>query len=197
MQNDQLALTPSGLRSFNRWHLVIAVMLALLLLLLPWLFNMGPNSWRTDCAAQPAAMAPTAKTPLVALSPVAPTASPEMPVPAAPAAAPELPPVPSVAKLYFSTAQAALPDKAGDTLAPVIAHLRAVPSARAVISGFHDARGDKAANEALALERARTVRAALEAGGIARERIDMAKPLETEGTGNLDEARRVEVGVLQ
>lgn len=189
MSNDNLALTPSGLRSFNKWHAILSLLLLALLFVLPWVFNIGPNSWKTDCAPKPVAAAP-APAPVVA-APAAVVAPPPPPAPA-----PALPPPPPAAKVYFGSDKFAMPATAAATLAPVVDYLKANASAKALISGFHDPRGDKAYNEELAKNRARAVRTDLEKAGIAKERIEMAKPAETTGTGNLPEARRVEVSVV-
>ena len=102
---------------------------------------------------------------------------------------------PEAAKLYFDTGKTSLPNDSNVTLEPIVTWLNANPQAKAVISGYHDARGSKAKNEKLAKNRAQSTLDALVAAGIATERIEMRKPMETEGDGNLDEARRVEVMV--
>ncbi len=185
MNHDNLALTPDGLRAYNRWHLILAAALLLLLFLLPALFGIGPGSWR-QCGAPAVAAAPAA-----AVVP-APTPAPA-PAPAdAPKAAA---PAPSAVKIYFASASTDLPADAAGKLQAIADHLKANPQAMAVLSGFHDPRGNQASNEELALNRARAVRAALEAAGIPRERVDMAKPQVTAGSGPNEEARRVEVSV--
>jgi outer membrane protein OmpA-like peptidoglycan-associated protein len=63
----------------------------------------------------------------------------------------------------------------------------------AVVSGFHDASGDPAKNAELAKERALMVRDTLKALGVAEDKVELKKPEQTVGTGNPDEARRVEV----
>ena len=73
--------------------------------------------------------------------------------------------------------------------------LHADPNARARVSGFHDASGDLAANEALAKQRAEAIQQWLVVNGVAAERIVLDKPAQTTGDGNADEARRVEVTV--
>jgi outer membrane protein OmpA-like peptidoglycan-associated protein len=188
MSNDNLALTPSGLRSFNKWHWILSLLLLALLFVLPWFFNIGPNSWKTDCAPKPVVAAPAPAPVVVAPAPVV------APPPPAPTAA--VPAPPPAAQVYFASDKFALPATAATTLAPVVEYLKANGSAKALISGFHDPRGDKAYNEELALNRARAVRADLEKAGITKDRIEMAKPAETTGTGNLPEARRVEVSVV-
>lgn len=105
----------------------------------------------------------------------------------------ELPP-PS-ANLYFDTAKTNLAADADTTLAPIVAWLKANSNGKAVISGYHDPRGNQAMNEELAKNRAKAVREALKAAGIDEGRIEMRKPQSTEGGGDLAEARRVEVTV--
>ena len=63
------------------------------------------------------------------------------------------------------------------------------------VSGYHDATGDLAQNQELAKQRAIKVRDQLKAAGIAEDRIELAKPELTQGSGDNAEARRVEVSV--
>ena len=67
------------------------------------------------------------------------------------------------------------------------------PGQRVRVSGFHDASGDAAANEALAKQRAEAIQQWLVVNGVAAERITLDKPAQTTGTGDADEARRVDV----
>ena len=83
----------------------------------------------------------------------------------------------------------------GVGLLAIVTYLKGHADAKPVISGFHDPTGNRAANEQLALNRARAVRSGLERNGIVRDRVAMAKPQETTGTGSLDDARRVEVSL--
>jgi len=83
------------------------------------------------------------------------------------------------------------------TMKPILEYLKANRASKAVISGYHDPTGDKAQNEELAKNRAKAVREALKAAGIEEERIVMQKPQETAGTGDLADARRVEIGIQQ
>jgi outer membrane protein OmpA-like peptidoglycan-associated protein len=62
-----------------------------------------------------------------------------------------------------------------------------------VISGFHDSTGDPAFNIELAKKRAMAVRDALVGAGVAESSVELNKPEETTGSGNMAEARRVEV----
>lgn len=101
-----------------------------------------------------------------------------------------------VGVLYFESGQAALSPDTVAAVAAVRAAAEAAPSRRLVISGFHDATGDPARNAELAKERAKAVRDALKAVGVAPERIALRKPESTTGSGDLREARRVEVRLL-
>jgi K(+)-stimulated pyrophosphate-energized sodium pump len=142
------------------------------------------------------APAPVAPAPVPA-PPPAPVAA--APVAAAPVAAAPVAAAPVVAapatKLFFEVDRSEVSAAERAKTGPIVEYLKANPAAKAVVSGFHDPRGDRAKNEALALDRARAVRAVLEEQGIARERVVMAKPMETTGDGSLPEARRVELSV--
>ena len=188
-------LSPAAVRTLNRWHLLVALALLALLLLLPLLFGIGPSSWKT-CMAEGATVAAPAVTPAPVAA--APTAEPTAPVAAVaptPEAAPAAADLPPAARVYFALDRTEAPADASTTVAEVVAYLKAHPAAKALVSGFHDPRGDVAHNQELALNRARTVRALLESAGIVRDRIVMDKPQETTGTGSNEEARRVEVRV--
>jgi outer membrane protein OmpA-like peptidoglycan-associated protein len=111
------------------------------------------------------------------------------PEPAAPA---EPPPV---AKLYFDTGKDALNADAATSLAPIIEWLSAHPDSKAILSGFHDARGNQKTNEDLAYRRAKAAQAALLDAGVDVMRIEFVKPEVVEGGGDLAEARRVEVSI--
>ena len=84
---------------------------------------------------------------------------------------------------------------ANQTLASIVDFLRANPGAKAVISGYHDPAGNAAHNYELAKDRAMNVRDTLAATGISTDRIILQKPVETTGSGDPAEARRVEVSV--
>jgi outer membrane protein OmpA-like peptidoglycan-associated protein len=102
---------------------------------------------------------------------------------------------PEAAKLYFATGKSALPSDSSNTLAPIITWINDHPEAKAIISGYHDARGNKERNEKLAKTRAQSTYDALITAGVSADKIEMRKPSETEGDGNLDEARRVEITI--
>jgi photosynthetic reaction center cytochrome c subunit len=96
-------------------------------------------------------------------------------------------------KLYFETAKADLPADVSKQLEALIAYAKANPDAKLGISGYHDKRGSITANAELAKNRAVAVREVLKGSGVAEDRIQMQKPVETEGGTDDKEARRVEV----
>lgn len=96
-----------------------------------------------------------------------------------------------VVKFYFASGKADL--AAGALVALDDAIAAAKNGKRLVISGFHDATGDPAFNAELAKQRAMAVRDALMGAGVAEAGMVLSKPAETTGSGNLAEARRVEV----
>lgn len=99
------------------------------------------------------------------------------------------------ANLYFTVDKFDLPADYQAALAEVVAYVQANAGAKAVISGYHSPEGNKAYNMELAKNRAKAVREYLKSVGIDETRIEMRKPIETTGSGSLDEARRVEVSV--
>lgn len=98
-------------------------------------------------------------------------------------------------KLYFASGAAALPDDAAATIAAIKTAADAAGTRKLVLSGFHDSTGDPAKNAELAKERAKAVRAALQAAGLPADRIALRKPESTAGGGDDKEARRVEVRI--
>jgi cytochrome c oxidase subunit 2 len=110
-------------------------------------------------------------------------------------AAPSATTSPAAAKIYFDTGKTALPADANQTLAATVEWLKSNSSAKAVISGFSDPRGNLTKNEELSKNRAKAVREMLKSAGIDEARIEMRKPEAIEAGGDLAEARRVEVSV--
>lgn len=120
---------------------------------------------------------------------------------AAPAAAPAVAAVVSddasvvvengVVKFYFASGKADLASGALMALGDAITAAKA--GKRLVLSGFHDATGDPAFNAELAKQRALAVRNALVGAGVAEASMELKKPVQTTGSGNDAEARRVEV----
>ncbi len=98
---------------------------------------------------------------------------------------------PIAGTLYFDVAKAELPADAPAVIDAIKA--AAGSSKKLLISGFHDATGDPAFNAELAKNRAKAVRAALQAAGIEPARTLLRKPESTLGDGTNQEARRVEV----
>ena len=97
------------------------------------------------------------------------------------------------ARIYFELASDALPGDGAAELARIADAVRADAGKVVLISGFHDESGDAARNAELARSRAFAVRHALEANGVARERLVMDKPRVTLGGADAREARRVEM----
>ena len=111
--------------------------------------------------------------------------------------APPAPAAPPVGRLYFDADQSAKWAEGGESLDAVVAYLKDHADAKAGISGYNDPTGNRAHNLQLAKERAKAVRQALESDGISPERVKLEKPLDTTGSGDLKDARRVEVTVEQ
>lgn len=168
------APAPAPERRSSIWRWLVPLLIALALLwLLSSFFGRREQPVETTTPA-PAAIEP------------APAPGPETTAPAG---------TTPTATVYFDVDQSALPAGSDTALSAVIAHLRENPTSTAVISGYHDASGDQAANEELAKNRAASVRDALLAAGIDETRINLEKPVMTTGDGTLEDARRVEVTV--
>jgi outer membrane protein OmpA-like peptidoglycan-associated protein len=164
---------PEPKSSIWRWLLPLLIALALL-----WLLSrcMGGKEETT--------MAP-APTP----APAVPAPEPPPPPMAEPAA--EIP----LANFYFEVDQSDLPVAREGSLEAVNAYLLANPTAVAAVSGYHDPTGDAAHNAELAKQRAQTVKDAMMAAGVPESQIDMVEPVVTTGSGDMAEARRVEVSI--
>ncbi len=96
-------------------------------------------------------------------------------------------------RIYFEVGSDALPAGASEVLVSVADAARAQAGRVVLISGFHDASGDAATNAELAKKRALAVRHALEANGVAPDRLVMDKPAVTAGGSDARAARRVEM----
>ena len=101
-----------------------------------------------------------------------------------------------VGKLFFEVGKSELPADATAALAPVLQALAANPGKTLVIAGFHDPSGDAAVNQALARNRAVAVRAAITSQGVDAARVALRKPEQTATDGPADEARRVEIRLV-
>ncbi|MDQ7954382.1 MAG: sodium-translocating pyrophosphatase [Pseudomonadota bacterium] len=96
-----------------------------------------------------------------------------------------------IVKFYFESGKAEVAPNAGAALADVV---KAVQSGSTVlVSGYHDATGDPAKNAELAKQRAMNVAAALKMAGVPEDKVELAKPEQTQAGGPAAEARRVEV----
>jgi K(+)-stimulated pyrophosphate-energized sodium pump len=98
-----------------------------------------------------------------------------------------------VVKFYFATGKTELAGGAADALAEVA--LGVAAGKKAVVSGYHDATGDPAANAELAKQRAFAVRDTLKSIGVPEDQIELKKPEQLTGSGSNAEARRVEVAL--
>jgi K(+)-stimulated pyrophosphate-energized sodium pump len=101
-----------------------------------------------------------------------------------------------IVKLYFDSGKADLPGDAAAKLAPLAAKAKEGGS-KVKVSGYHDATGSLEQNEELAKKRAFAVRDQLKSAGVAEDKIEMAKPELTQGSGDNVEARRVEIVILK
>ena len=96
-------------------------------------------------------------------------------------------------KFYFATGKAEVAPGGREALADVV---KAVQSgSTALVSGYHDASGDPAKNAELAKQRAEAVGEALKAAGAPADKVELAKPAQTQADGPPAEARRVEVTI--
>ncbi|MBP6779243.1 MAG: OmpA family protein, partial [Ottowia sp.] len=121
----------------------------------------------------------------------APAAAPAASAPTTAAAAPAGMPF----QVFFATGESALDGEASTTLKVAVDYLQAHPEVKVALSGFVDSTGNADVNAELAKNRAQAVRDALQAGGIAAERIELRKPeVITAGQGSDQAARRVDIG---
>ena len=100
-------------------------------------------------------------------------------------------------KAFFEVGKADVSPEALNTVESVINLINAAPNRKVVLSGFHDLSGDPAQNAELAKQRAKAIREALKAKGLAAERILLRKPAETGAGGPAEEARRVEIRLVE
>lgn len=101
-----------------------------------------------------------------------------------------------VATVFFAVADFQLPAQAAPELAKVVDALAQSAGRRALIAGFHDASGDASKNAALAKSRAQAARDALKAAGIDASRLQLRKPESTLAGGPAEQARRVEIHLI-
>ncbi|MDC8786968.1 OmpA family protein [Roseateles koreensis] len=101
-----------------------------------------------------------------------------------------------VGTVFFATAAAAVPAEAGAEMARAVEALLAAPGRKVVIAGFHDASGDPAKNAALAKARAVAARNALKDAGVDPARVLLRKPESALADGPAEQARRVEIRLI-
>lgn len=101
-----------------------------------------------------------------------------------------------VVRVFFDLDKAELQPDASSALAPAIQALAAAPGKKLIIAGFHDPSGDAAHNADLAKRRAATVRVALISLGADGARVQLRKPEQMALGGPPEEARRVEIRLL-
>jgi len=123
------------------------------------------------------------------------TPAPAAAVAAAPAAAVSAPVVAAVV-VFFESGKADLPADAAAKLAPVSDQAKA-SGKKVKVSGYHDATGNLEQNQELAKQRAFKVRDQLKSTGVAEDKIELAKPEMTQGSGDPAQARRVEIILIQ
>jgi outer membrane protein OmpA-like peptidoglycan-associated protein len=99
-------------------------------------------------------------------------------------------------RLFFAVDQSTVQADAAAALAPAVQALADAPGKTLVVAGFHDPSGDPAHNAELAKQRAKAVRAALVAQGCDAARVQLRKPEQMALGGPVDEARRVEVRLV-
>ena len=140
-----------------------------------------PSEFKAARAGQfPAGGSAAAPAAATAATPVAPTA-------AAPATGMPF-------HVFFATGKSALDAEANATLKAAAEYLKAHPEVKVALSGFVDSTGNADANAELAKSRAQAVRDALQAAGIAADRIDLRKPeVVTAAQGADREGRRVDI----
>lgn len=101
-----------------------------------------------------------------------------------------------VVRVFFELDKADLQPDAPATLAPAAKALADEPAKKLIIAGFHDPSGDPAHNADLAKRRAIAVRLALIALGADATHVQLRKPEQTALGGPPEEARRVEIRLI-
>lgn len=101
-----------------------------------------------------------------------------------------------VVRVFFELDKADLQADAPAALAPAVKALAEAPGKKLVIAGFHDPSGSVEHNAELAKQRAIAVRVALIAQGADGTLVLLRKPEQTALGGPPEEARRVEVRLI-
>ena len=101
-------------------------------------------------------------------------------------------------QVFFDVSKTDVAAEFADKSKDLVEYLKSHDAAKAVISGFNDPTGNAAKNAELSKNRAQAVQAALEAAGIAKDRLVLEKPAEASGTGVTNAAsRRVDVTIRE
>lgn len=100
----------------------------------------------------------------------------------------------SINPVYFQSGSTALSEQADYfAVASAVENLKKDPNVYLLLAGYADSTGDPAANAALSLERAQTIRTLIiEQAGVSGDRILVSALGEEANTDNMQEARRVE-----
>jgi outer membrane protein OmpA-like peptidoglycan-associated protein len=101
-----------------------------------------------------------------------------------------------VVRVFFELDKAELQPDAAAALAPAAKALSDEPAKKLIVAGFHDPSGDPAHNADLAKRRAIAVRLALIALGVEASHVQLRKPEQTALGGPPEEARRVEIRLV-
>ncbi len=153
----------------------------------------GAKASSNGASAPPAAVATAA--PAAAPANASTTATAPAPTMAASGSTAGAAAKPAPVKLYFASGKIDAPADAAKQIEPIVAYLKANPTAKAAISGYHDSTGSQATNEELAKNRAKAVRELLKGAGIDEARAELKKPAVVQGGPDNQEARRVEVSI--
>lgn len=203
MTNNDTYMVPEW-PGFSRLVKLVAIILALLLLLF-WLLGYGPGG--RNCEATPVAAATeqcnTAEKSTDSAAALTAGGAAAVAGSAAVNGANDADILPAynyvegelAQRIYFASASSEVDLADMAKLAPVLGYLNSNDDSVAVLSGYHDPSGDYNFNQALARNRATAVRDYLVSQGADSARLLLEKPVQTEGTGDAAEARRVEVRV--
>ncbi|MEP7328562.1 MAG: sodium/proton-translocating pyrophosphatase, partial [Betaproteobacteria bacterium] len=156
------------------------------LLIVPLLAAWGGNNASMKTGA------PVLTPPAKSATAMAPAASPAAMAPAATSA----PVLTGVVTLFFASGSAELPADAVAKLGAVSEQAK-TSGKKLKVSGYHDATGNLEQNQELAKQRALKVRDQLKSTGVAEDKIEMAKPELAQGSGDNEQARRVEIILIQ
>ena len=96
-------------------------------------------------------------------------------------------------KVYFATDSTRIGADDSAQIQRAADYLKANPETAVDITGFADKTGAPSTNESLAMKRAKAVRGALVAAGVAESRTSVAMSSSVTGEGSDAEARRAEI----